>query len=289
MKSFKSALINMRRLPYQTLVVILMTSITFFVAYSFSLTVLGAHKVMTFFETQIPVIAFFEIDTDTAQVMEAKDLMEAKSYVKKAQVVTKEQALEIYKQDKEDNPLLLELVTADILPASIDVKAESIHDLAQIKTDLEQIQGIEQVEYQEDIANKLIRNNEFLRIGGLAFTSILAINSFLLIFVIIGFKAANKKVAIRIMRIIGATNMYISAPFFFEGVIYGILGSIFGWVWMFVAFLYLTPTLEGFFAHIIDFPINYMVYVYQLVIGTSVGVLLSAFASILAVRKLIKK
>ena len=43
------------------------------------------------------------------------------NHVAKVKVITKTEALSLYKQESKQDPLMLELVTADILPASIEV------------------------------------------------------------------------------------------------------------------------------------------------------------------------
>jgi cell division transport system permease protein len=61
MSALTTALIGMRRSPYQSLAAILLVTLTFFVGYSFSLFSLGSELVLRYFETQPQVIGFFQL------------------------------------------------------------------------------------------------------------------------------------------------------------------------------------------------------------------------------------
>ena len=111
MKQVAVALTNIRRSPYQTLAVMLLVSITFFVGYVFSLFLFSANQVLGYFETRPQITAFFKIDADPALITRLQQSMETKSYVSKVTVVSKEKALEIYQEDNKEDPLLLELLS----------------------------------------------------------------------------------------------------------------------------------------------------------------------------------
>ena len=51
----------------------------------------------------------------------------------------KQEALEIYKEQNKEDPLLLDLVTADILPASLEVSTYKIEDLSVVSKRLNRL------------------------------------------------------------------------------------------------------------------------------------------------------
>lgn len=289
MRALHDALTTIRRSPYQAIVSILMMTVTFFVAFSFSLLILGANSVLNHFETQPQIIAFFAIDAKKSDVDDAADIMKNKSYVEKVTTVSKEEALKIYQENNQNEPLLLELVTADILPASIEVSATNIDYLPQIKSDLEGLQGIEDVNFQEGVVSQLEHWTKNLRQIGIATAGILGLISFLIIFVIITMKATSKKKAIKIMRLLGATRTYIKAPFMLEGMLYGLVGALFGWGMMYAALLYTTPWINDFLGDIrlLPLPIDFMLI--QVSIGTVAGMFIGATAGLMAVSRMIKR
>lgn len=289
MKSLKDALVTIRRSPYQSMLAILMTTITFFVAYTFSLAIAGTELTLSFFETRPQVIAFFDLETDKETINIVAKQFEEKTYVDEVKLITKEEALMIYRKENEENPLLLELVTANILPASIEISAHDVKYLQKIEEDLTKSLGIEEVIFRQDIVDSLTKWTNAIRITGITSISILIIISFLTMMTTISMKVNSKKSAIKIMKIIGANHWYIASPFVLEGTIYGIIGSLLGWAGMYALFLYLTPWIKDFLGSIILLPIPLEIFAWQLSIGTSIGILLGSFTSIIAVQRMLRK
>ncbi len=289
MNTLTTAFLNIRRSPYQSLAAVLLLSLTFFVGYTFSLFLLGSEHVLRYFETRPQVIGFFELDTSTTVINELAQGMAEKPYVTEVKLVSQEEALEIYQEENKDDPLLLELVTSQILPASIEVSGTAISDLPQIKSDLEQVQGIDEVILQQDVIESLASWTQTIRIVGGSSVLLLGVTSLLIMIIIIGMKVVTKRPAITIMRMIGATSWFIQSPFVYEGMIYGIISSVIGWTLSFVGLLYLTPWLKSFVGGIPLFPVPWPIFALQLSIGTLVGVLLGAIAGSIAVARMIKR
>lgn len=289
MNALNSALTTIRRSPYQALVSILMVSVTFFVAYVFSFFVSGADQVLSYFETQPQIIAFFELETPDSSITALSEKMESQWYVDSVKVVDQEEALRIYQEDNKNDPLLLELVTADILPASIEVAATDLDSLLLVKEELEKAPDIEDVVYQEDIVETLSSWTQSVRLIGIAAIITLATISFLIIMIVIAMKAAHKRGTIKIMRFIGATTGYIKFPFVIEGMMYGMVGSLIGFGSTMATLMYASPWISEFLGDVSVFPIPTEFLAAQVGIGTLAGMFLGGFAGLVAVQRLIKQ
>ena len=289
MNALTAALTTIRRSPYQALVSILMMTVTFFVVYVFSFFVAGTQKVLTYFETQPQVIAFFELETPETSIQSLEKKMQEQWYVESVKIVTQEEALKIYQEDNKTDPLLLELVTADILPASIEVAAKDLDSLVLVKEELEKAPDVEDVEYQEGIVETLSSWTQSVRTIGIAAVFTLLTISFLIIMVVIAIKATHTRNTIKIMRFIGATAWYIKAPFVVEGMLYGAIGSILGFGATVAALMYSSPWISSFLGEIKIFPIPMELFAAQVGIGTLGGLMLGGFAGLIAVQRLIKQ
>ncbi|MBU0578855.1 permease-like cell division protein FtsX [Patescibacteria group bacterium] len=288
MNPLSSAFTNIRRSPFQSLTAIVITTMTLFVAYFFSLIILGTQQILNYFETRPQVIGFFELDASTSEINQVGQQVQQKSYVNDIKLITQEEALSVYRMENKDDPLLLELVTADILPASIEVSADEISSLVQIKNDLETLDEIEEVVFQQDIVDSLTNWTTSLRYIGIAAVMVLGLTSFLIITALVSMKVTQRKNAIQIMKFLGASSWFIKAPFFFEGVIYGLVGSLVGWGIMFVALLYLTPWLKNFLGTISLLPVPWEIFAIQLSTGTLIAILLGGFSGMTAVKRMMK-
>lgn len=288
MNSLSSALSSIRRSPYQALAAILTMTVTFAVAFCLSFFFSGAHIVLNYYETRPQIIAFFQLDASQEKVTAAQKNMEAKDYVSEVHITSKEEALKLYSQEFEESPLLLELVTADILPASIEVSAKNIQSLSKIKTDLEGTDGVEDVKYQENVVDTLQAWTQNARLIGIGASVVLAVVSFLVMMVIIGMRVSMQKRAISIMRLLGATKWYVKRPFMLEGMVYGILGALLGWGVSIGVLIYITPWVQNFLTGINLFPIPLEFFAIQLGAGLLVGLSLGGFAGQVAADRLIK-
>ncbi len=289
MRHIVTALTAIRRSPYQALAAILILSVTFYTGYVFSLFLFGTEHILQYFETRPQVTGFFKLDTPPNKIQELEQTMRNKSYVDSVMVISKEKALEIYREDNKKDPLLLELVTADILPASIEVSGKNSDALPLIHEDLSKVIDVDEVVYQKEVVDSLQKATQSIRYIGISRVIVLGLTSFLIIVIISGMKVALKRRAIQIMRILGASKWYVRAPFVYEGVIYGILGSLIGWGVMYLELLYATPWLQEFLGPVPLLPLPTEYLLLQLGIGTLVGVLLGAFASSVAVQRMMRR
>ncbi|KKR15971.1 MAG: Cell division protein [Candidatus Levybacteria bacterium GW2011_GWA1_39_34] len=105
---------------------------------------------------------------------------------------------------------------------------------------------------------------------------------------IIGIKISHKKEDIEIMKLIGATNWYIRKPFIMEGIFYGVLGSLAGWLIAATALWYAAPFLSSFLRGIPLFPVSFVSLILLLLAEVLLAILLGAFSSYLAVLRYLK-
>jgi len=90
------------------------------------------------------------------------------------------------------------------------------------------------------------------------------------------------------MRMLGATGWYIKAPYMYEGILYGLVGSLIGWTVMFAALLYITPSLNYILSDITLLPAPIEFYAIHAGAGIISAMILGAFASMVAVQRFIK-
>ncbi len=288
MNSFKVFWQHLRRAPYQAISAILVMTLTSAITAIFVLLAFGSQAILNWFETKPQVTAFFKEGTKMEQVEALKARLEASGKVSQMKYVSKEEALAIYREQNKNDPLLLEMVTANILPASLEVSALKISDLKEIAGILKEEPQVEEVIFQEEVVSSLSSWSSAIRKVGIGLTLVLAFISFLVVLVIVGMKIALRKEEIEILRLIGATSWYIRAPFILEGMFYGFVGGFLGWLITYILLLYSTPFLNSFLAGIPILPIKTLFLLALLGGLVFVDVLIGAFGSFLATRRYLK-
>ena len=137
--------------------------------------------------------------------------------------VSKEDALESLRDDfgdllnglEEDNPLrdgfVVELSDQEFIE-------ETVSALGKIK-------GVAKISYNGDVASKFVNVRNFIAMLGIGVIVVLGVVSVLIVSYSVRISAYTKREEIEIMKIVGATNMFVRAPFIFEGIILGIIGA----------------------------------------------------------------
>jgi len=284
----KTTWTHIRRSPYQALAAIGIMTLTFFLSTLIILVAAGSQALLHYFETRPQVTAFFKDEVEMEKVEALKEKLNQTGKIKSLKYISKEEALEIYKEQNKSDPLLLEMVTANILPASLEVSATDIIYLEEIAQILRQEPEVEEVVFQEDVIRALKNWTDTIRKIGLGLISFLAIVSFLVVLVFIGMKVALRKQEAEVLQLIGATNWFIRAPFIFEGIFYGVIGAILGWGAGILLLMYSTPFLVKFLAGIPILPVPVIFITAMLGGEILMGMIIGVLGSLLAIQRYLK-
>lgn len=282
MGKFRTTWLNLRRTPYQTLAAFSTMTLTLFVLSIFLLTAFGSQKILSYFETKPQITAFFSDEAKPEDIEALKQKIAATGRLASQRYVSKEEALDIYKEQNKNDPLLLEMVTSNILPASLEVSATEAKYLPQINDILKETPFVSDVTFQKDVVDTLIAWTNALRIGGVILVGFLIFNALLTILTVIGMKISTKKEEVEIMKLIGASNWYIRWPFIMEGVIYGFVSGVLAWVASIALLLYITPPVSSFLQGIPLLPYSWAIMFIFLGIIVSSGILVGIIGSFLA-------
>ncbi|MGH7246292.1 MAG: cell division protein FtsX [Candidatus Levyibacteriota bacterium] len=288
MTHLKTTWAHVRRSPYQALAAVLIMMLTFLAVSVFTFLIIGSSKIISYFESKPQVTAFFKDDASQSSITALQKQLQSSEKVASIKYVSKDEALKIYRQQNKSDPLLLELVTADILPASLEISAVQIGDLPDISNSLKNNSIVQEVVFQQDVVSTLTKWTNAIRMLGIGLIVVLSVVSIFIMATIIGIKISQKKDEIEVMRLLGATKWYISWPFVFEGVFYGVIGAFIGWFISSGALIYATPYLSSFLKGIPVLPVPWLFFLILLGAEFLLAIFLGAFASILAVSRYVK-
>lgn len=234
---------NIRRTPYQALAASMIMFLTFLTLSIFLILALGSREIIRFYESKPQAIAFFKDGTTDSDIKTIQNALDLTGRVTGFKYVSKEEALQIYRDRNKDNPMLLELVTANILPASLEISTLAPEDLKQIAEVVKQEPVVEDVVFPEDVVASLTQATGLIRVVGGGVTGFLIAFSTLIIVLIVGFKIRIKREEIEIMKLLGASTWFIRMPYILEGITYTLIGAFAGWLLSFFTVWYFEPLL----------------------------------------------
>src|SRR3990170_1889359 len=236
-----------KRSPFQALAALFVLALIFFVGTHLAALVYSSGNILRYFETRPQIIAFLKDEITPEQVSALQNKLTSDERIKDVKYVSKEEALEIYKQATSDNPLLGELVSPSIFPASLEFSVSDLSFAQEIIDEVKSEKIVDSVGFTaalggesslKDVVGRLRTITLYVRIGGLVFTGILALASFVVLLITISMRIATRREEVEILDLIGATQGFIRSPILIEAFIYAATGVVLGWVVAFISVLY---------------------------------------------------
>ena len=226
--------------------------ISFF--FTLNLTVSRTAKAL---EDKINIVVYFKDEASDDQVMQVKQLLESRPDVQNVAYVSKDEAK---KRFDEINHLNEELSTVftdgeNPLPRSLEIKptqATATETIFNYLKDPSYTPLIRKISYEENkaVIDRLIRLTSFFTKTGIVMSIIFMIISVLIIYNTIKLAIFSRKAEISIMRLVGATDVFVKFPFIVEGMLYGIVATIIGSLIMYFGFMLITPAINNYLSGI---------------------------------------
>jgi cell division transport system permease protein len=260
--------------------------------------VYSSSQLISYFETRPQVIAFLKDDASSDAIGDLQHKLAEDERIKEVKYVSKEEALEIYKKATSDNPLLGELVSPTIFPASLEF---SVSDLTFAQGIIDEVKGetvVDSVgftaalggeESLQDVVGRLRTITTYVKFGGGIFTGILTLASFMILLIIISMRMAMRREEVEILNLIGATKKFIRGPILLEAFMYSLTGVAVGWSIAFIMVLFSAPAILNYFGDIPVLPRDTasLLIIFGIVLGIEfiVGVILSLSGSLIAISR----
>lgn len=276
---------NIRRTPFQAIAASMVMFLTFFALLVFLTLAAGSQEILRYYESKPQVIIFFKDNATAGDVNAIKAALSQENRVTSTKYVSKEEALQIYKERNKNDPALLELVTANILPASLEISTKTPEDLGPIADLLSKEPVVDQVLVPKEVVANLTAATRIIRIVGLTIVSFLIAFSLLIILMIIGFKIRLKRSEIEIMMLIGAPHSFIRMPFVIEGIFYAATGAVSAWGITYVLLWYFTPFLQNYLGEVQLLPVNPLFMLSLLGVSLVISFIIGGIGSLMAVRR----
>lgn len=236
MRSVREALTASRRAPLLSILGVVTIAFSLFAFGLFGLVAINIRKALEQVEERVEVRAFLEDSTEIESVVAAmKDIAEFPE-VARVEHVSKEQALERARKEMGE---FADVFEAGVLPASIEVYLRTgMRDPTTVKSVADRIRTyhfVDDVRYGEEWVAKLYRLRNIATVAGLALGIAFAAVAIIIIGATIRMTVLARAKEISIMRLVGATDMFIRLPFLIDGLVKGVLGGLLALVFVWVA------------------------------------------------------
>ncbi|PWU47923.1 ABC transporter permease [Micromonospora globispora] len=213
-------------------------TIAMIITMAVSLTMLGASGLMyrqvddmkNLYYKNIEVSIFLKTDVSQPQIDALKTKLAGDPLVKETVYVDKQEAYKRFQEMFQDAPDLISAVKADSLPPSFRLKLVNPEQYKDIYNQYKGAEGVDEIVDQSKLLDKIFDILSSIQNIALAAAAVMAIAALLLVANTIQVAAYSKRREVAVMKLVGASNWFIQAPFVLEAVVAGLIGSLLGLV-----------------------------------------------------------
>jgi cell division transport system permease protein len=236
MRSAREALTASRRAPLLSALGIVTIAFSLFAFGLFGLVAINIRRALEQVEERVEVRAFISDSTEIESVAAAmKDIGEFPE-VARVDYLSKEQALERARKEMGE---FADVFEAGVLPASIEVHLRpGMRSPVIVKSIADRIRTyhfVDDVRYGEEWVEKLYRLRTIATVAGIALGVAFAAVAVIIIGATIRMTVLARAKEISIMRLVGATDMFIRLPFLIDGLVKGVLGGLLALLFVWIA------------------------------------------------------
>ncbi len=287
---------NFWRNGWLSMATIAIMVLALFVVVSMSLFGVITKAATNSIQDKIDISVYFKETTSEDQILNVKETLESTPQVKTVDYVSRDQALEMFKEKHKNEPKISQAINElneNPLQASLNVKAQrpdQYASIAQLFDNPSLAQYVEKVSYSEnqlaiDRLTAIVNN---VNRGGFFLTVALVFIAGLVLFNTIRLAIYSNRDEIGIMRVVGASNSLVRGPYVVEGMLDGAIAAVLSLI-VAAPIVYFSSHYLGVLIPGLNFAQYFTTHVFTLLLyQLAFGVGISAISSFVAVRRYLK-
>lgn len=224
------ALINIRQNILVNVLTIVTISLAFLILSLFLLVYVNLERVTASWSDRVQITAYFERDLSPVEVSDLTRKIKAIPGTSDADYVSRDEAFKRFYGRLKGQESLLEGVSPEILPSSIEIRLErdsrDSQSLTAYLARLKRLPEIKEVQYGEEWVKRFNDFMNLIRFAGALVGGFIVLAVIFIVANTIKLTIYSRKDELELMGLVGATRMFIKAPFLIEGMLQGIAGAV---------------------------------------------------------------
>ncbi len=252
-------------------------------------------------QKKVDINVYFDITASQEEIDSVKKAVSSLPEVEHVTYTSREEALANYREKKQNDEISMQALDElgeNPLEANIAIQAketsqyESIANFLEQQRDLTVKQGstvITDITYNDnkESINTLTSIINAVEKATFIIMIILIIAAVLITFNTVRLAIYTAREEIAIMRLVGASNMFIRGPFMIQGIMYGLVGGVFALLIIYPILTWVGPRTETFFGfNLLTYFIGNFSHIFLVLVG--IGIALGLVSSILAVARYLR-
>ncbi|MEV0581985.1 permease-like cell division protein FtsX [Nonomuraea sp. NPDC050310] len=233
--------------------------------------------------TSIPACKGKEASPDQTEALKTK--LEGLPEVKQVHFEDQAMAYENFRKTAVDKTLL-DVTKPEDMPTSFRVQLKDPELFQPVIDAVTGQPGVSSIKNQKELLNDFFGMLDALRTAAFVLAGFVVIASILLIANTVRLSAFNRRRETGIMRLVGASNLYIQLPFVMEGMISGLIGGVFAAVMLILAKVFVFEEFQKYLA--IGSQLEWETVAWVIVWTLGIGVLICILSSFVTLRRYLR-
>ena len=229
-------------------VTIVTIAVAILIASSFALFFVNANAIVNSWKKGIRIMVYLKPNSPERKVDDIKRKIEVMKGVKNVRFISNKEALQRLKNQMKRQSSLLDDLQENPLPDAFEVQLtddfQNQDKVETLATRLESLSQVDEVEYGQVWLGRFTNILNLFRLTGYTMGALFLVATILIVANTIRLMIYSRREEVEIMRLVGATDGFIRAPFYIEGLIQGALGGIFGLGALFGIFMVISSNVD---------------------------------------------
>lgn len=245
---YRRAIQDLRDHKFLNVITIITISISILIVSAFALFFVNASDIMNAWKKGVRIMAYLKPGMPNVMVSELKLKIKGLYGVQDARFISKEEALKRLKDQMKRQASLFVDLKENPLPDAFEIRMIAAYQdqkkIETLATRLESLPEIDEVEYGQRWLTKFTNIFNLFRLTGFAMGGLFFLAAVFIVANTSRLVLYARREEVEIMRLVGATDSFIRAPFYIEGIIQGALGGIIGLAALFITFMVVSSNVE---------------------------------------------
>ena len=244
----KRAIDDIRQNRFLNLVTIVTIALSILIVSAFVLFFINTSDLMSAWKRGLRIMVYLKADTPASQIPALQKQLAGIYGIEQVNYIPKENALKLMKDQMKRQSALLDNLKENPLPDAFEIRmiaaTQNWDRLEKIALQIEKLEPVEEVEYGRRWIGRFTHAINLFTLAGYALGALFFMAAVFFVANTIRLVLYSRRDEIEIMRLVGAEDRFIKAPFYIEGIIQGALGGTIGLIALFIVFLFLSSSVQ---------------------------------------------
>ena len=257
----KRAIADIRSNKFLNLITIITIALSILVVSVFLLFFENAGRVIESWNQGGRAMIYLKEEFNADMLPQLKTKINSLGDIDEMVYISKAKALDTLKNNMASQTTFLKTLKENPLPDALEIKIRSYNNFQEVQTLAQNIKAIDivdDIEYGQSWLGKFLKIFNLFKITGYAMCGFFFLMALFITANTVRLAFYSRMLEVEIMRLVGATETFIKAPFYIEGLIQGFLGGVLGLGALLITYLMVSSGITQSLASYVYFDLRFL-------------------------------